>query len=237
MMTHCSQCRRELMVADAAFCPYCGAPVQTERQPVPEEIQQLLDKIGAQKDPVKKHAMLVEAEKQYPDSLEIAEEILFLGRLYERSAKKLDFSVIKCYLWHMYLTPRQFSPDEKKTMRAELISHPHLMRCLSLAPDADAFMRRYLNRLASEFVGLFLMGSNYYTKSLFGFRLDNRMGRVLAEPAADALSAIHADEALDDRNRALLYDAFYRAFVTETGGESKWVDALLEKKGCPVPAR
>ena len=27
------------------------------------------------------------------------------------------------------------------------------------------------------------------------------------------------------------------AFVTETGGESQWLDALLEKNGCPVPGR
>ena len=39
------------------------------------------------------------------------------------------------------------------------------------------------------------------------------------------------------QHRTLLCDAFYRAFVTETGGESRWVDELLEKKGYPVPAR
>lgn len=237
MMTTCPMCRRELNVADAAFCPYCGAAMQAEKKPVPEEIRKLLTQVEAQKDPVRKHAMLMAAEKQYPDSLEIAEEILFLGRLHERSSKKLDFSVIKCYLLHMYLTPEHFSPEKKNAMREELISHPHLRRCLALAPDADAFMRHYLSRLASEFVALFLMGSNYYTKSFFGFRLDNRMGRVLAEPAADALCAIRSDDQLELRQRALLYDAFYRAFVTETGGESKWVDALLEKKGYPIPAR
>lgn len=237
MMTTCPVCCRQLNVADAAFCPYCGAAVQTEKKPVPQEVRKLLEQLEKQKDPVRKHAMLMEAEKQYPDSLEIAEEILFLGRLHERSAKKLDFSVIKCYLWHMYLTPEHFSAEQKNAMREELINHPHLQRCLTLAPDADAFMHRYLNRLASEFVGLFLMGSNYYTRSLFGFRLDNRMGRVLAEPAAQALCAIRADDQLDARHRALLYEAFYRAFVTETGGESKWVDVLLEKKGYPIPAR
>lgn len=236
-MTSCPVCRRELPFADAAFCPYCGAAVRTEKKPVPEEIKKLLAQLEQQKDPVRKHAMLAEAEKQYPDSLEIAEEILFLGRLHERSAKRLDYSVIKCYLWQMYLTPQAFSEETKNAMRDEIVSHPHLRRCLALAPDADAYMRHYLSRLASEFVALFLMGSSYYTKSWFGFRLDNRMGRVLAEPAADMLCAIRADEQLDAPMRAAMYDAFYRAFVTETGGESKWVNALLEKKGYPVPAR
>jgi hypothetical protein len=51
------------------------------------------------------------------------------------------------------------------------------------------------------------------------------------------LCAIRSDEQLAPEQRVLLYDAFYRAFVTETGGEARWVDELLEKKGYPVPAR
>jgi len=236
-MLQCQACRRSLPMSDAAFCPYCGATLQTEKRAVPDEVKKLLRELEKQKDPVKKHEMLVKAEEKYPDSLEIAEEILLLGRLYERSPKKLDYSVIKCYLLHMYLTPEQFSPDGKDEMRRELFSHPQLLRCLSLAEDENAFLRRYLGRLCAEFVTIFLLSSTYYTKSLFGFRLDSRMGRVLAEPAANMLCAIRSDEALDMQHRALLYDAFYRAFVTETGGESRWVDELLEKRGYPVPTR
>ncbi len=233
----CVMCRRELPVTDAAFCPYCGAAVQTEKRAVPDEVKALLQALDQQKDPVKKHEMLLEAETNYPDSLEIAQEILFLGRLYERSAKKLDYSVIKCYLLHMYLTPEAFSPERRAEMRKELFDHPHLRRCLALAEDETAFLRRYLNRLCTEFITIFLLSSTHYTKSFFGFRLDTRMGRVLAEPACTMLCAIRADEQLAMPNRAMLYDAFYRAFVIETGGESRWVDELLEKKGYPVPAR
>lgn len=233
----CMMCHRKLPVADAAFCPYCGAAVQTQKREVPETVRQLLSALEKQKDPVKKHAMLLEAEKEYPDSLEIAEEILFLGRLYERSAKKLDYSVIKSYLLHMYLTPENFSPERRTEMREELFHHPHLMRCLALSEDETAFLRRYLGRLSTEFITIFLLSSTYYTRSFFGFRLDTRMGRVLAEPACTMLCAIRADEALDMQQRELLYHAFYRAFVTETGGESRWVDELLEKRNLPVPAR
>ena len=233
----CMVCHRELPMSDAAFCPYCGAAVQTDRHAVPEEVKSLLRELEKQKDPVKKHEMLLQAEKKYPDSLEIAEEILLLGRLYERSPKKLDYSVIKCYLLHMYLTPEQFDPARKEAMRRELFGHPQLMRCLALAQDENVFLRRYLSRLCTEFITIFLMSSTYYTKSFFGFRLDTRMGRVLAEPACAMLCAIRSDEALDVQHRALLCDAFYRAFVTETGGESRWIDELLEKKGYPVPVR
>ena len=75
----CMVCHRELPLADAAFCPYCGAAVQTEQRAAPEEVKQLLRALEEQKDPVQKHAMLLEAEKKYPDSLEVAEEILFLS--------------------------------------------------------------------------------------------------------------------------------------------------------------
>ena len=233
----CMMCHRELPVADAAFCPYCGAAVQSPKRAVPDGVKQLLSSLEKQKDPAKKHAMLLEAQKEYPDSLEIAEEILFLGRLYERSPKKLDYSVIKSYLLHMYLTPENFSPERRTEMREELFGHPHLKRCLALAEDQNAFLRRYLGRLSTEFITIFLLSSTYYTKSFFGFRLDTRMGRVLAEPACTMLCAIRSDEQLAPEQRVLLYDAFYRAFVTETGGEARWVDELLEKKGYPVPAR
>jgi len=236
-MTQCPVCHRDLPVSDAAFCPYCGAALAKTEQAVPEEVRKLLSEVEKQKDPVKKHQLLTEAENRYPDSLEIAQEILFLGRLHERSAKKLDFSVIKCYLWHMYLTPENFSVAQKAVMREELVAHPQLQRCLALAPDADDFMRRYLRRLASEFVTVFLLGSTHYTKTVFGFRVDNRMGRVLAEPAAKMLCGISEDEQLEAQQRVLLYEALYRAFVTETGGESRWVDELLEKKGYPVPRK
>ena len=233
-MTQCPACCRELPVSDAAFCPYCGKALQSAQREVPQEVKKLLSDLEKQKDPVKKHEMLLDGEKRFPDSLEIAEEVLFLGRLYERSPKRLDYSVIKCYLWQMYLTPKDFTPEQKNAMRTELLGHPHLKRCLALAPDADAFMRRYLRRLAGEFVHVFLMGSTHYTRTVFGFRVDSRMGRVLAEPASDMLCAISRDDALESAERVLLYDAFYHAFVTETGGESQWVDALLEKKGCPA---
>ena len=236
-MTQCPMCRRDLAVNGAAFCPYCGTPLAPRQQAVPEAVKQLLADVQKQKDPVKKHELLQRAQERFPDSLDIAQEILFLGRLHERSPKRLDYSVIKCYLWHMYLTPGAFSAQQQDAMRTELVDHPHLRRCLALADDRDAFMRRYLTRLAGEFVHVFLLGSTHYTRTVFGFRVDSRMGRVLAEPAADVLCAIRADEALAPQHHRMMMEAFYRAFVTETGGESQWLDALLEKRGCPVPGR
>ena len=117
---------------------------------------------------VKKHKLLLEAQEQYPDCLEVAQELLFLGRLYERSPRKLDFSVIKCHLLHFYLTPDDFSAAQQQQMRTELFEHPDLRRCQELAPDADAFTRKYLERLSRDFINVFLRGSNRYMHSFFG---------------------------------------------------------------------
>lgn len=231
----CPVCGRKAQLTDAAFCPYCGAAIQHEIRPVPQEIQKLLAQADKLTDPVKKHHLLAEAEQKYPDSLEIAEALLFLGRLHERDSRKLDYSVIKCYLWHMYLTPEDFSQEQKRSIRNELFHHPQLEKCMALAPDADAYLRRYLQKLAAEFVHLFLKGSTHYTRSFFGFRLDGRMSRVLAEPAAEILCRIREDDELMPQQRAVAYDAFYRAFLSETGGEGKWLNDLLIQRGYPVP--
>lgn len=233
----CPRCQKTIETADAVFCPFCGAPVSPKAHAVPEEVKKVLAKVDKADDPKKKYALLTEAEKQYPDSLEIAEELLFLGRLHERSPRKMDFSVIKCFLWHFYLTPDEFSEARKDEMRQELVAHPQLEKCLSLAPDRDVYMRRYLQRLGAEFVGLFLKGSNYYTNSFFGIRLNSRMEKVLASPVCRMLGNIHKDTALTDTQRGMLYDALYRAFLSETGGEPRHLDELLEKENLPVPVK
>lgn len=231
----CNQCGKTIQPADAAFCPYCGAAMLAQTPSLPEGAKAYLKEADKLKDPVKKHEWLLKAQKEYPDCLEIAEALLFLGRLYERSPQKLDYSVIKCFLWHMYLTPGEFSGEKKQQMREEFFHHPQLLRCLELAPDEQSYLRRYLKRLGCEFVSLFLKGSNRYTRSLFGFRFDNRMSRVLAQPVAQMIVNIRQDDALSAQERALLCEALYAAFLTETGSEPQWVDEELEKLGHPVP--
>ena len=228
----CPRCGKPVEIAGASFCPHCGAPVAAaQAAAVPEGALSLLEKAERQTDPVKKHKLLLEAQAQYPDCLEVAQELLFLGRLYERSPKKLDFSVIKCHLLHFYLTPDDFSAAQQQQMRTELFDHPDLRRCQELAPDPDAFTRKYLERLCRDFINVFLRGSNRYMHSFFGFRLDSRIAKVLASPLERMLSRVHGDTDLDFEQRSMLYDALYRAFLLETGNDAKWLDALLAGEG------
>lgn len=232
----CPRCHRAAQTAEAAFCAYCGAPIRLPKE-LPAELEALLKRIGDTQDPVEKHRLIEDGILRYPESLELAEEKLYLGRLYERSPRKVDFSVIKCYVWHMYLTPNEFDESRKDEMRREILSHPDLERCLALAEDRELYMRRYLERLAQDFISLFLKGSSRYNGSFFGIKLGGRMGKLLAEPTARIMHNIHEDSALTSQQRETMYEAFYRAFLTETGHESRWLDECLTRMELPVPAK
>lgn len=232
----CPCCGKASQLTAASFCPYCGAAMHAPvAGSIPEEARRMLSEAEAQRDPRKKHEIYLEAQKKFPDCLEVAEAILYLGRLYERDPRKIDYSVIKCYLWHMYLTPEDFSDETKEAMRSELFDHPDLKRCLTLAPDADAFLRGYLEQLAKEFVRIFLSSSSRYMPSFFGIRFDGRTAKVLAPPVATMLSNIRKDFSLSPDQRAMLSAALYQGFLKQTGGDSHWLDEKLAAVGQSAP--
>ncbi|MDD3335195.1 MAG: zinc ribbon domain-containing protein [Eubacteriales bacterium] len=228
----CPACKRELPVIGAAFCPYCGASLTSEENP---KVRDLLAAAMKTTDPVRKHELLLAARKEYPDCLSVEKELLHLGRLYQRDARAPRFDVIKCYLIQFYLTPKEFSADQRNAMRQELFEDEQLKRCQSLAPDAEGFTRDYLIRLSEEFIQLFLESSNYYMRSFFG--ITNRKGapKYLADPAAQILINMRGDQGLSKERQALLSHAFYTAFSNRMNGEIAPLDEELEKAGYPRP--
>ncbi|NLO84500.1 MAG: hypothetical protein GX096_03590 [Clostridiales bacterium] len=234
----CPACQKPATLEGATFCPYCGQSLSApQHQPLPKGALDAITKASQAKNPKAKLDILTNAEKEYPDCLEIAEELLFLGRLHERDAKNADYSVIKCYLYQLYLTPEDFSNAKAEAMRTEFFSHPQLERCLALAADAGTFTKRYLTRLAGEFIDLFLRGSNVYMRSIFGFTMDSKAPQLLAAPANHILLNIHSDLALPQDQRHTLYAAFYNAFDRQMSGETSWLDELLSKDGYPIPQK
>jgi hypothetical protein len=223
----CPQCHRPVGAEDAAFCPFCGEKL---RKGGPD-----LSVVRGEPDPVKKHEMLLALMAQHPDSLEVAEEILYLGRLYDRSRKGLDFSVIKCYVFNVYLDPDEMKPERREALRAEIFDHPDLSRCLELSGDREVFLRRYLLRIAEEFVRLFLKGSTRYMRSIFGFTNEGKAPKYLALPVARMLRAMQRDESLTGERKTLLMQALYCAFQTQLGGETRYLDELLTTYQIAVP--
>ncbi|HNW87351.1 MAG TPA: zinc ribbon domain-containing protein [Candidatus Limiplasma sp.] len=229
----CPSCGRELSVSQgAAFCPFCGGTLTKAAQtPEDEAVKKWIADANAQADPVKKHDLLLKAQAQYPNSLAIAQEILFLGRLYQRNPKNLDFSVIKCYMLMIYLEPDTLTPEKTDALRAELFNHPDLDRCLALAEDPVAFTNQYLVRLCGEFIELFLYGSGKYMHRFFGFGLDSRAPKLLASPVAHMLSAIRKDALLSATQRGQLLHALYNAYSTRMAGDMQWLEKEMAEIG------
>ncbi|MCL1855406.1 MAG: hypothetical protein FWF86_06705 [Clostridia bacterium] len=234
---HCGKEQEEK--SGAAFCPYCGGAVIREeaRAEDPPEVRELLQQAGSMKDIRKKWHFLLQAEEKYPDSLPIAEELLFLGRLYDRDKRQLDFSVIKCYLFMAYLKPGEFSEERAAQFREEMFDHPQLLKCLALAPNRNAFLRQYLMRLCVEFIRLFLRGDSIYMRKLFGFGLDSRAPKLLADPVSYMLDNIRRDEHITSEQRDMLMTALYQAFDKDMGGDTQWLNQRLDKAGIKVPGR
>jgi uncharacterized Zn finger protein (UPF0148 family) len=229
----CPRCGRQVNAdAGAAFCPYCGGTLAAASADKENEaVQAVLKQVSAQTDPEKKHTLLVKAQAEYPNSLAIAEEQLLLGRLYQRNARRLDFSVIKSYLLTLYLEPETLSPQARDGMRQELFHHADLDRCLALAPDQTAFLSHYLTRMSAQFIELFLRGNNLYMHRFFGFGLEGHASKYLAAPVARMLKAMSADTELTGEQRALLMHAFYAAFTQQIGEETRWLEEAMAEVG------
>lgn len=221
----CPHCARKLSVeSGAAFCPYCGGSL-AKAQPAEEEaaVRAMLEKAEAATDPVKKHALLMEAQTAHPQSLAVAEELLFLGRLHERNPKQLDFSVIKSYLLMIYLEPETIQPAKIDAMRRELFDCPELNRCLELCDDPTAFLNRYLTRLTGQFIDLFLYGSSKYMHRFFGLGLDSRAPKLLAAPVAHMIAAVQADRELTPEQRSQLAHALHAGYATRFSADTQWL--------------
>lgn len=223
----CPNCHQAISgAATAAFCPHCGEKLHKSG---PE-----LAAVRDEEDPVKKHDMLLALQKEYPDNLEIAEEILLLGRLYERGQKGVDFSIIKSFVLNVYLEPGTLQKSKREALRHEIFHHPDLDRCLALSDDQELVLRSYLTRLSEEFIRLFLKGSSRYMHSLFGFTNTGKASKYLAAPAAQMLMAMQHDDTLDNRQQTLLMQSFYAAFARQLNGETKFLDELIEKHKLPI---
>ena len=227
----CPKCHKTITAADsAAFCPYCG-----EKLPVQESGLDL-SLVHGESDPVKKHEMLEKLLAENPDSLEVAEEILYLGKLYLRGQKGLDFSVIKCYVLNVYLEPDEMKKDRREALRREIFSHPDLDRCLRLTQNKDAFLRRYLQHISGEFIDLFLKGSTRHMRSFFGFVNQSKAPKYLAAPVVKMMLNMQRDETLTQEQRQLLMQSLYAAFASKLG-DTQSLDEQMKTYGVTLEAK
>jgi len=190
-------------------------------------LEDLLFVARTQQDPVWRHQALTRAEQLVPENLEVQRALLLHGRLHERDPKKMDFSVIKCYLLHAFEHPEDHPPEEARRMARELFEEARLLRCLKLATDPEAFLREYLQELAREYMRIFVAADNRHIPRVFGISFRGSLARYLAAPACDILRNILSSPHLNEEEARLLARAFYRAFYEFTGGDVTSLDSRL----------
>ena len=226
----CPVCKKELPAEGLSFCPYCAAPLS----PLPDgkdsgtdkRLQEYLIKADGITDLRKRKDVLLEARAAFPDELMIERELLMIGTPRPRK-RAVDFFIIKCYLLQMYLTPDEFPEEMKAELRDELFQGEQLQKCMSLAPDADAFFSDYLLRLSADFIRIFLKDSTVYNRSIFGFRLERKPERGLAAPVAKMILSVREDGVLTAQQKTILERSLYQGFRRELGGKTLYLDELL----------
>lgn len=239
MLAICPLCGRTIPfegdVPPNLSCPHCHKALRAEKSGMavhlytvrtPSEDETAVKALQDEKDPVKKYRALTALSAQYPDSLAVSYALLMHGRLHERSPKKLDFSVIKCYLLHPYEEPKLHATYEKEAFARELFAAPQLERCLKLADNTDAFMTMYLTELCEQYIDLFLMGSSKYGHSIMGLILPGKQEKTLAAPVAKMMRLMAADPLLTCEQSAMLQSAMLRAFENRLH-DTSYLSALL----------
>jgi hypothetical protein len=229
-------------------CPYCTRRLEPQKngqaivlkavsnaassgQAVPsnpvDTAASLLQKSQEEGDPKKRYALLLDAEKADPINLNVQKALLLHGRWHERDRRKLDFSVIKCYLLHAFEEPKAHTAIQREQMVDELFHEERLKRAMDLAPDPRAFLREYLTALSQEYIRLFLKGSSKYMRPVFGFAPAGKPSKLLAAPAAGMIKSMLGDPLLMDEEQETLAHAFYDGFDLECEGETGHLDAAL----------
>ncbi len=191
------------------------------------DTDELLHRAETDEDPARRYAYLKKAEEAEPDNLAVQRSLLMLGRLHERNPKVIDFSVIKCYLFHAFEHPEKHTEKEIQSMSRDLLDNERLKRCLSLAADAEAFRLSYLEELAREYVRLFLVSDSGHVPSIFGFSFKSNIAKHLAPHAQTILTNILSCPHYGAEEQRLVARQFYKAFSMEMNSQTLELDKLL----------
>ncbi len=178
-------------------------------------------------NPVKKKSILDQAASLYPDDLAVQEELLHLGRLWQRDPRHLDYHIIKCYLLHVFEEPASETPDMRRQMLTELTEDPQLLRCRAMAGEGEeAFLRRYVTRMCRDYVKLFLVSSNSKNGTIMGLRIFP-LEKCLAKPVATMLHNME-DASLPAPFDTLFPECLLDVFRADIGNDTHLMAALEE---------
>jgi len=229
MSIFCSQCGKKIEGDGIAYCPYCGMKLATEAAPESrnEEAEKWIRKALAVNSYPERKKILLKGLDKCPDSREIAWELLFIGEPETKRSRGIDFSIIKSWILEIYRTPEEFSAEKRARMHAQLFDAPEVAGTISRFDNPEEKQQEYLQRLCTEYVELFLEGSNQVMGNILGFRIERNREKKLAVPVARMISRIRTDEKLLLEQREQLWKALYQAYSLRTGGKTEYLDELI----------
>ncbi len=209
----CRQCEKEVTGEGIAFCPYCGARLSAaEKKPSSKEAEEWVRKALSVTSLPERKKILEKAKAACPDAPEIDWEMLFIGTPDPRPPKnRVDFSIIKSWLLHMYRKPGDFPEEKKKRMRQELFEGERLQAVLAASEDPEGKLHAYLDRLCTEYIDIFLMEDNQLMGTIFGIRMSRNCEKLLMEAAEEMARRIREDTELLPERRTMLAESLLRA--------------------------
>ena len=209
----CIKCGKEITGEGIAFCPYCGAKLETaEKKPVSKEAEEWVQKALKVTSLPERKKILEQAKAACPDAPEIDWELLFIGTPDPKPARgKLDFSIIKSWLLQIYRKPGDFSRERRDAMRRELFEGEQLQAALAAYENPEEKMREYLGRLCREYIEIFLKEDNQLMGNIFGLRIGRNRNKGLEEAVNNMIRLIEADEQLSAERKQMLKEAMLRA--------------------------
>ncbi|MBE5776007.1 MAG: hypothetical protein E7326_00690 [Clostridiales bacterium] len=193
---------------------------------LPRDVQALLQMARTEADPVLRERCLLLAEELDGDSLPVQRALLMLGNLARRDPGRIDLSVIKCYLLHVFEHPEMHGEAESKRMTEEIFHHERLQRCLLLAQDKDAFLRDYLAEMCREYLHIFIEGQREHVGGWLGFQTAGKRLKGLSAPCADMILNMMLSPFLTEEEGTCLTGVFYRECLSFLGS-SVYLDARL----------
>jgi len=197
-----------------ALQPYAhGAAVLLEPQksgPPGEkpEVEALLAQADQERKPNRAYVHIQKALEIDPNSFAANRALLYHGRLHEAMKRPGDFSVIKCYLFHVFEDPRGYKPEKLDERIKELFDDPLLVRTAILSGDEAGFLGIYLRHLAREYMRVFVRGRSSVSRGAFGFsRSADTVRERCEEIVAHMERNLRAEPRLTEEQRELLSDA------------------------------
>ena len=209
----CIKCGKEITGEGIAFCPYCGAKLETaEQKPASKEAEEWVQKALKVTSLPERKKILEQAKTACPDSTEIDWELLFIGTPDPKPARgKLDFSIIKSWLLQIYRKPGDFSRERRDAMRRELFEGEQLQAALAAYENPEEKMREYLRRLCREYIEIFLKEDNQLMGNIFGLRIGRNRDKILEDAVSGMIRQIEADEQLTAERKQMLKEAMAQA--------------------------